>query len=434
MQKISSLSRTLCFSACYFILLISYSSIASENKYELTEADRKIAEAADSIKSEQSNGSNQELSQTGYMVTDEDRALIKQSNAFKAGTGSLSVPKNIHTDYAAQQAKAILQQAQAPAISTYQLNDYKNASKNNIYVFVSWSLGESSLKQIMKLASNNPDIYLVFRGVKDVADIGGSMRELLNMAAKYDPIPNVMLNPPLFGKFSISQVPSIVVYNDSSEKIVAKVAGHSDPSWLLQRIKDGESGDQGFKGPSIQIAERDLIEVMKERALAINWEEKRAKAKQNFWKKQVFVNMPTAPLSNSRILDPTIVITADIPDGKGGVLIPQGTAINPLDMKPFGQALIIFDPLDKAQVSVAKDKLSTLRKNGVRTTLIVTRIDAKEGWASYKKITDSFDSPVFKLTPDIQQRFSIKAVPSIVTANKTHFIIEEIAANHKDGK
>jgi len=168
---------------------------------------------------------------------------------------------------------------------------------------------------------------------------------------------------------------------------------------------------------------------MKKRFAKIDWEEQKRGAVKNFWNKQNFRELPEAHKDRVRELDPTVYISEDITAPDGTLIAKQGDLINPLDVAPFTQAVVVLDPLDEDQVARVKEALPRINQvPGVtRITYIVTRLDREEGWDSYTKTTDTFDAPVFLLTPDVAQRFELEYVPSIITAQGKRFVVEELA-------
>ncbi|MBZ3672433.1 hypothetical protein JT305_10545 [Salmonella enterica subsp. enterica serovar Senftenberg] len=112
------------------------------------------------------------------------------------------------------------------------------------------------------------------------------------------------------------------------------------------------------------------------------------------------------------------MITSDISTPDGTVLLTRVT-INPLcdpkevckhGTRPFTQAVVVFDPLDKKQMELLAKKLPEIKlEPGVqRITYIATEFDKDKGWDSYKSVTDNFDAPVYLLTPDLITRFELE--------------------------
>nr|WP_264194051.1 TrbC family F-type conjugative pilus assembly protein [Marinomonas algarum] len=312
-------------------------------------------------------------------------------------------------------------------------------SNKNIVLFASRSLGKQGLKNIFETASHNQDVLVVFRGIPKEANLGEAMLEIQEIAVQYDPVPNIIIDPSLFEEYKVEVVPAVVIREESTTgfnklpKEVAKVFGLSTYDWVMSQIESGGRGDLGVRGPVSEISEPDLIELMKERFAAIDWEEKKEAAKNNFWKNQRFRTLPRATEHRTRLIDPSIYITDDIKAENGAIIASKGDVINPLDITPFTQAVIVFDPLDKEQVALIKKSLVRISETAgvTRLTYIATRFDKEAGWDSYKEATDTFKSPVYLLTPDLQARFHLERVPSVITAKGRRFSIEELYDQNK---
>ncbi|RYY74435.1 MAG: hypothetical protein EOO52_12790 [Gammaproteobacteria bacterium] len=422
MQKISLAGLILFFNA--FFPIHSLASDAADDK-ELEQ----IAELANRIKSD----SNGEVGTNTYVITPEDRKLFNKEiqNAREPG---VLIPKNIHKDTANNQAREILEQAMSPVSDSlsHDVTASNFSVEEKVLVFVSWSMGLSTIKGLLKEASQNQNVVLVFRGVKDINSMGKSLKEISDLASAYSPTPNVMLNPTYFRRFNITQVPSVVIYDEKNDKLLGKVVGLSDGHWIASKMKESVETDFGIKGPTIQIAELDIIEVMKDRASKIDWAKKKEDANNRFWKNQEFILLPRATKSITRALDPSIQVTEDILDGFGATIVSKGTIINPLDLKSFDKSIIVFDPIDKAQLDFAKGENSRLVNEGRSVILIATQFDKSKDWDSYKNITAEFNAPVFKLTPDVKSRFLLSVVPSVITADKKSFFIKEVSVKDKN--
>ena len=305
---------------------------------------------------------------------------------------------------------------------------------NNL-IFISLSLKGRALDDILELASSRADdSMLVLRGIPEGARINEAFTLLQGLVAGYDPLPNLVIDPNLFKEHEVESVPTLVRLAPANagelggRRMVARVEGLSDPSWVDQRLAQGEGGELGIRGPLTEIAEPDLIEVMKARVAQIDWEDKKNKAQKRFWDNQEFLWLPTATRSRTRQLDPSVLVTQDLTDGKGNLIAAEGTRINPLDTVPFTQAVVVFDPLDPVQVEILDTYLPILKqRDGVqRITLIATQLDADIGWDSYESVTDHFEAPVYLLTPDLVKRFQLEYIPSVITADDKQFAIEEL--------
>lgn len=320
------------------------------------------------------------------------------------------------------------------------------------YVFLSRSLGDHALQDILERASfsNRQDVVLVFRGVPEGMNINEGVAALHKLGEKLNPMPNTVLDPTLFKTYNVTVVPTVVrvkgrsVIAEAAAKsegdpgiqgrkfgdMVARVEGLDNDDWLMDQIKAGERGDLGVKGDVREISEPDLIEVMKAKAAAVDWEAKREAAIKNAWKHQVFVDdLPKAAQSRIRRVDPTILVDKDIKDLAGNPIRKAGERVNPLEIQPFTMTLLVFDPLSDDEMQRVKRFLSRNRMAGKQApVLIATRIDKEKGWDSYKLLTDLFDQHVFVLNDEVRRTFDLQATPSVVRGdNEAHvFLVEEL--------
>lgn len=342
-----------------------------------------------------------------------------------------------------------MKQAEAEALELYrqlqssdptlkrmaELQAKKNSLSNHkILVFASRSLGEQGLRQIFTTASHNQEVQVIFRGIPENDNLGEAMLVLQQVAAEFDPVPNIVINPVMFKEYGVSTVPTIIVRNsDASSETLPEVAGRvtglSSPSWLLEQLASGEQGDFGTRGPTEPISEPDLIELIKKRIAKIDWAAQKETAKQRYWENQTFHTYPVATASRIREIDPSVYIQEDINVPNGQTIARKGDIINPLDLRPFTQAVIVFDPTDSRQVAKLQEAIPEIQSkdNVGRITYIATQFNRAKGWDSYKAITDKLDAPVFLLTADVANRFQVQKIPTVITAKNRRFIVEELA-------
>lgn len=179
-----------------------------------------------------------------------------------------------------------------------------------------------------------------------------------------------------------------------------------------------------------EIEERDLIEVAKERVLRIDWEEKKERAAKRAWANLQYENLPTASKSVVRTIDPTILVEEDILDLNGNAIRRAGDRVNPMDIRPLTLALIVFNPLVESELKVVEAELPKLKKEHPEVMLLATDMVKDEtGWDAYTRLTDRLDSHVYLLTPEVRERFLLRATPSVVTGDNERklFVVREIA-------
>lgn len=122
------------------------------------------------------------------------------------------------------------------------------------------------------------------------------------------------------------------------------------------------ASDLGVVGPTYEIAERDLIEVMKDKFRRMEKTGELAKVQENYKKlvlDAVEKPKPVPGIKNTEtaqtyFVDPTWTLDRNVVDEKGNLLFPTGTKVNPLDYAPLTQQLLFFDQRERSQVAFAK--------------------------------------------------------------------------------
>ncbi len=383
------------------------------------------------------------------LLTPEDEALIKEGQRIAEKARQLKQAdwqQNVHMDTAQQKAKHFFNELQTSssafqAIQQSSTNEGMATSYKTL-IFASYSLGKQGLNDLLESASAHPDAVVVFRGIPKNMSLGEGIIAIQALAAQKKPVPNIVIDPTLFKKYHVAAVPTMMILRNSpssgqAPQVLASVQGMTNLQWLARRVEQGFIGDQGIKGPTEVIGEPDLIEVLQERLAHIDWEKKKQTIATQFWRTQDFYRLPPAKKIQKRYIDPSVIATDNIQGDDGTVLVQRNTTINPLALRDFTQIVIVFDPLDKRQLAWLTQTIPTLQKRpGVsRLTLIATQFDREKGWDAYTTLTDALEAPLYLLTPDLVARFSLRATPSVITAQGKRFVVEEMVpppTNHKE--
>lgn len=307
-------------------------------------------------------------------------------------------------------------------------------AEHHTLLFASFSLERQGLEDMLEVASSDPGIAVVFRGIPDDMEVAQGVMFLQALASEYSPVPSVVIDPTLFRDHHVNAVPTLIRIGDTArpEDVIARVAGMSEPQWLDRQLAKGETGDFGIRGPVSDIEERDMIEVMQERVGQVDWARKREEAAERFWSGQDFQWMPPAIRPRTRQLDPRVRVYDDIIGPEGNVIAAAGTVINPLDSVPFNQAIIVFNATDPREMELVAERLPALTQDVERVMFIATELDADVGWDAYKEVTDYFDAPVYLLTPDVKNRFELEFTPSVITSDGSQFIVRELVRGRED--
>lgn len=322
---------------------------------------------------------------------------------------------------------------------------YADPLGNMTYVFISFSLGEEELRELFARNAGKDDTALVLRGIPDGMTFGEGVKLIQGLAAQFDPMPNVVIDPTLFRDFRIKAVPTVIRVREKKSvvevrkpgmkrtdtaELLGKATGLHSDVWIKSQLEAGRKGDFGQQGEVRGIAERDLIEVAKERVMTIDWEAKKERAAKRAWANLPYENLPTASKSVVRTIDPTILVEEDILDLNGNAIRRAGDRVNPMDIRPLTLALIVFNPLVESELKVVEAELPKLKKEHPEVMLLATDMVKDEtGWDAYTRLTDRLDSHVYLLTPEVRERFLLRATPSVVTGDNERklFVVREIA-------
>lgn len=288
-------------------------------------------------------------------------------------------------------------------------------------VFVSFSLGDTTLKGIFEEASGQDDALLVFRGPKPGQKLPGLFADLKRLLKDIDPVPNIVIDPVRFQKWAVTSVPAIVV--ESHDKALLQVKGVSSLTWLNDKFKAGVTDDLGRLGEVYDIAEIDLLEEIKRRMAAIDWRQKQQQAIARFWDQQRFEVLPVALEDRERVIDMTITAPRNLTAPNGQLIVRAGQTVNPLDNMPFGLCLIVFDATETSQVQWVHQ--SSCQDKKARVMYLTTSVSRQDGWNGLKALETSLNSSVYLLTPDVRSRFQLQHVPSLVEQTGNRLVVRE---------
>jgi len=324
------------------------------------------------------------------------------------------------------QARQVLETSQAiraKALSTGSAGGLQTTPSNKplTLLFVSFSLGDSALKGIFEESAGRDNVLLVFRGPKPGQKLPALMADIKRLLKGIDPLPNIVIDPTRFQRWSVASVPDIVVEQDGKSRL--HVHGVSSLSWLDEQLKAGKQGDLGTLGDIGEIAEIDLLEELKRRMAAIDWKQKQQQAIARFWEQQKFENLPTAQEDRDRNVDLIITAPRDLTAPNGQLIIRAGQTVNPLDKMPFGLCLMVFDATVPAQVELIQHQSCQDKKAHVM--YLATSLPRQEGWDSLKDLETTLKAPVYLLTPDVRNRFQLQRVPAIVEQDGNRLMVRE---------
>ena len=175
--------------------------------------------------------------------------------------------------------------------------------------------------------------------------------------------------------------------------------------FLIDPLGAAQAKNLGQAGPVYPIIETSVI--------------KRQKPNQKH-RSQSFepMSLPTALTEIEQHLDLSYTVPWDITDGKGNVIYPEGYRFNPLEHRRF-RTMIVIDGSDEGQVDWA-DKLEDVADP--MTRIVITQGDIAA-------VSQRFKRRVYRLHPQVAQRFRIENVPTIVQQKGALLAVKAIPVN-----
>jgi conjugal transfer pilus assembly protein TraW len=183
--------------------------------------------------------------------------------------------------------------------------------------------------------------------------------------------------------------------------------------------------DLGSVGPTYDIIERNLIEVIQDKFLQMEKSGELTKLQANY-KKQVVDAVerpkPVPGITSTETvrtfyIDPTWTLERHVVDEKGKVLFPAGTRVNPLDYAPLTQTLLFFDQRERSQVAFAKRFLADAKAR-VKPILV--------GGEPLKLMRQWKREIFYDQGGALSRKFLVKQVPALITQDGNRLRVDEI--------
>lgn len=302
-------------------------------------------------------------------------------------------------------------------------------ARPSVLVFVSASMGEGALADVLSALRTERDAVALIRGGRSgqtLGDVLRTLRSLIGTVTEDGVAPRVALDPNPFRTYGIEAVPTLL-WVDATGTEIARAQGIANIAWFRdQVVGQGRRGNLGSFGSAVAVAERDMAEMITERLAQLDLTAQADAARQRFWDTLGYLDLPRADRPRVRLLDPTFEVTQTIVTPDGVVLAREGDRINPLERVPFLDVVIVFDATREEQVEFVREQIALHRDRPI--TLISTVFNRDGGWAWLMRTSDSIGRPVHLLQEDLRSRFQVERVPTVITSEGLRFRVEEFAA------
>lgn len=345
--------------------------------------------------------------------------------------------------------------------------------------FISESMGKDKVKALIDAYAGDNTVRFVLKGFNGKGTINDGLKWLLDLILGMNPQPNILLDPELFQRYDVTVAPTMLLErvdgvpvekqsaderkisrtlknlgtalglaedqsktaaDQIAQEVVTKkaltrcpaliVSGVTSREWAIEKAKEGAEFNQKTQGEVFEISERDIQEIAKERVARIDWERKKEEALDRFWERQQdhYVSLPLAQESTERIVDPSIVLNRDVYGADGSVVFKAGQKFNPFDRMPFTKTVIVFNASMPKEVEAVAKLVKEEQSQNRNVLLLVTEFKSSGAYEQIKSMNDSWREPVYLLTPELKERFQIRATLTVVRADneKKIFRVKEI--------
>lgn len=309
---------------------------------------------------------------------------------------------------------------------------FRNTANGEVIVFVSLGMGSSMIKSLLKEYADRDNVSFIVRGIRKNSTMGKFSKELYNLVKGIENPPSLEVNPTLFTKYKVSQVP-MMVFNPSSDRPVI-VRGSTSVDWFIEKSnarleeKLPLKGlvDLGKFGEMSDIIEPDLIKVIQARMLAIDWNKKKKEAMKRYWKKTPFVSLTPAKKNRRYSVDLTVLVTKDIRGPNGKLIAKAGQRLNPVNMMPLTSTIIVFSGLSKNEIALAIKEGEKIKKTNRPVVFIMTEFDITDGFDEYQRIEEEIGHKVYLLNLQLAKRYNIQHTLSMLTTKNGLMWVQEI--------
>ncbi len=391
----------------------------SSEEYKLSETDRDLMLRAQKRLLEITNGEIPEVAKGLENIREESSEQAKKYNE-----EAQDIKKRTQYGISRDQYKALeiiagsdsqdiiqqMKQAEQEILTEEVMEDGEK-----VKYFISYSMPARIVDEILVSAAKNKNAEVLIRGLMDGMDNVGQMikfidaiNQRLHKQGKIEKYPNVQLAPIEFMKYDIARAPSMVLQENGE---VIKAQGLTTIEDLKRRLDEGVA-DAGVLSETYPIGEKLLFDEIEERIAKVDWEAKKQKAIDRYWNNFSFIDLPPQQESETYFIDPSIVMTKDIPAYNGKLLAYAGQRVNPLELMPLNLNMIFFDATNEDQLKWA---LGQFYRSGSTAIMVATKLDRTDGWKQLQDISNRIGVQLYVLRQEVAQRFALRNTPSKVT-------------------
>jgi conjugal transfer pilus assembly protein TraW len=300
------------------------------------------------------------------------------------------------------------------------------SNKLQITYLVSFSMSDVELKTVFSEALGKPYVKIMFQGLRDDKTFGHHLTKLSELLKDYHVKPVIGLDPTIFITFDVQTVPQVVAIKNGENFRAKGLISTQKIKQLIAKNQHKTTRDFGTFSQHYEIAETNLIELMKQRAEAYDWEGRQKEIKNNYWAKENrFIDLPKAEEYKKENIPSLVHVNQDIKiPGSDRYLARKGETFDLVKRAPFHKWYLIVDASDEHQLNYIDLVRDKAKNNSKELMIIFNKFSGS--WKAMGKLQKRIQQPVMILPKQMKQRFKITAVPTIVRIENDTLIKEEI--------
>lgn len=194
---------------------------------------------------------------------------------------------------------------------------------------------------------------------------------------------------------------------------------------LISLLPIAQADEIGIVGPTYDIAEPDLLEVIQSRLYQMEESGELAKKQGEYQGRVVGAIEKPKPAPGLKATatkrtfyyDPTMILDHDIRGDDGSILFARGLKVNPLDHVSLREELIFFDGRDRRQVSFAQRILRNLKGAAKPIMVAGEPLNLMRDW-KHRVFYDQGGALV--------RRLGIRQVPAVVSQDGKRLRVDEV--------
>ena len=221
------------------------------------------------------------------------------------------------------------------------------------------------------------------------------------------------------------RISKAIVATARPESILMSIHAQLLAMLLFSLMPIAHSEELGVVGPTYDIAEPDLLEVIQSRLsrmektgeLARKQGEYRDRVVGAIEKPKPVPGLKATVAKRTYFIDPTWTLDRDIRGANGALLFARGLKVNPLDHVSLREKLVFFDGRDRRQVSFARQLLRN-QDRAVKPILVAGEpLNLMRDWKR---------QVFYDQGGTLVRRLGIHQVPAVVTQDGKRLRVDEV--------